>query len=409
MSSDGQVAISVKNISKCFEMYAKPVHRLFQTFFMGHKQFYKEFWALRDISFEVRKGECVGIVGRNGAGKSTLLQIITGTLAPTTGEVHVDGRVAALLELGSGFNPEFTGRENVYLNASILGLSRAEIDARFDDILAFADIGEFIDQPVKTYSSGMFVRLAFAVQVATEPDILIVDEALSVGDLAYQNKCIRRIHELQEAGTTIFFCSHDISTVQRICSSAIWIDGGRIREQGDPVEVCTDYSVSLTGGTPRMATPSSPAPGVVETQQRTGYAHFTLLEVDRKSYAPRQPMEIRYEFEAEQPLKPSCFGLSIYNQENVWLIGQCSNDDHCALVPLQPGERHAGTIRIPELRLAAGDYTLYLGIHSQDYLDYYVLNSTPVKFSVRNVNPTWGCLTIPIDWNTDETNKRHVS
>lgn len=403
MSSD-DVVLSVRNISKCYEMYAKPVHRLYQTLCAGYHRFYKEFWALKDISFDVRRGECVGVIGRNGAGKSTLLQIITGTLAPTTGTVSVKGRVAALLELGSGFNPEFTGRENVYLNGSILGLSRKEIDERYDEILAFADIGEFVNQPVKTYSSGMFVRLAFAVQVATNPEVLIVDEALSVGDMAYQNKCIRRIHELQDAGTTIFFCSHDISTVQRICSSAIWIDGGRIREIGDSVDVCTDYSVSLSGGSVSPVAPTLSPKGILETQQHTGFAHFTRLEVDRKSYSPRQPMEIRYEIEAESPMKPSCFGLSIYNQANVWLIGQCSNDDHCVLGPLKPGERHAGTIKIPELRLAAGDYTLFLGVHSQDYVEYYALNSTPVRFSVRNVNPSWGCLTIPIDWNTGSNN-----
>ena len=176
MSSD--VVLSVKNVSKCFEMYEKPVHRLYQTLCAGRYRFYKEFWALKGISFDVRRGECVGIIGKNGAGKSTLLQIITGTLTQTSGEVHVAGRVAALLELGSGFNPEFTGRENVYLNASILGLSHEETSSRFQSILDFADIGDFIDQPVKTYSSGMMVRLAFAVQILTDPDVLIVDEAL---------------------------------------------------------------------------------------------------------------------------------------------------------------------------------------------------------------------------------------
>ena len=399
MSSDDTV-LSVKNVSKCFEMYEKPVHRLYQTLFAGHRKFYKEFWALKDINYEVRRGECVGVIGRNGAGKSTLLQIITGTLAPTTGDVKVSGRVAALLDLGCGFNPEFTGRENVFLNAAVLGLSRQEIETRYQEVLDFADIGDFIDQPVKTYSSGMFVRLAFAVQVITHPDVLIVDEALSVGDLEFQNKCIRRIDELQQAGTTIFFCSHDISTVQRICTSAFWLDGGRIRAQGDPVAVCTDYSVAVSENAP-VTGPVDHLKDIVETQQHTGYEHFTRLEVVSSSYAPRHPLVISYELEADQPLKPYCYGLSIYNQSGVWLIGQCSKDDHCILPPLDAGRRRAGTIRIPELRLAAGDYTLYLGIHSQDYKDYYALNTTPVKFSVRNVNPTWGCLTIPIEWLPD--------
>ena len=191
MSCSDNVAICIDGVSKYFEIYEKPAHRLLQMIFRGHRQYYRPFWALHDISFEVKRGECVGIIGRNGAGKSTLLQIITGTLTPSAGKVHIKGRVAALLELGSGFNPEFTGRENVYLNASILGLTNKEIDARYDDIVAFADIGEFIDQPIKSYSSGMVVRLAFAVVAHVDADVLIVDEALSVGDAFFTQKCMR--------------------------------------------------------------------------------------------------------------------------------------------------------------------------------------------------------------------------
>lgn len=232
MSSEDMV-LSVKNVSKCFEMYEKPVYRLYQTLCAGKKKFYKEFWALRDINFEIRRGECVGIIGKNGAGKSTLLQIITGTLAATTGTVELKGRVAALLELGSGFNPEFTGRENVYLNGAILGLSKEEIDQRYDEILAFADIGEFIDQPVKTYSSGMMVRLAFAVQVMVDPDVLIVDEALAVGDAAFQRKCYARMDALQESGTTILFVTHDTETVKQRCTRVVLLSGGHVAFDGD--------------------------------------------------------------------------------------------------------------------------------------------------------------------------------
>ena len=176
MSSD--IAIKVENLSKCYQLYEKPRDRLLQMLFRGHRQYYREFWALRDVSFEVKKGETIGIIGRNGSGKSTLLQMICGTLNPTSGSIQTHGRIAALLELGSGFNPEFTGRENVYMNASVLGLSKEEVDARFDEIVAFADIGDFIEQPVKTYSSGMYVRLAFAVIAHVDADILVIDEAL---------------------------------------------------------------------------------------------------------------------------------------------------------------------------------------------------------------------------------------
>lgn len=229
MSSSRDSAISIKNISKFFEIYEKPSHRLWQMLYHGRKRFYRPFWALQDISFEVKRGECVGIIGRNGAGKSTLLQIITGTLSPSSGTVECNGRVAALLELGSGFNPEFTGQENVYLNASILGLTKEEIDAKYDDIVAFADIGEFINQPVKSYSSGMAVRLAFAVVAHVDADILIVDEALSVGDAFFTQKCMRFLRQFMEKNT-VLFVSHDTGAVNSLCNAAIMLENGRIKK-----------------------------------------------------------------------------------------------------------------------------------------------------------------------------------
>ncbi|MGH8161222.1 MAG: ABC transporter ATP-binding protein, partial [Gammaproteobacteria bacterium] len=205
------------------------------------RAYFHEFWALRDVSFDVKRGETVGIVGRNGSGKSTLLQLICGTLTPTAGTVEVRGRVAALLELGSGFNPEFTGRENVYLNAAVLGLSRAEIDARFDDIVAFADIGEFVEQPVKTYSSGMYVRLAFAVAINVDPEILIVDEALSVGDELFQRKCFARIETIRDKGATILFVSHAAGKVVELCDRALLVDAGELLVEGTPKYVVSRY------------------------------------------------------------------------------------------------------------------------------------------------------------------------
>jgi lipopolysaccharide transport system ATP-binding protein len=204
------------------------------------RQYYREFWALKDIAFEVKKGETLGIIGRNGAGKSTLLQILCGTLTPTSGNVEIAGRVAALLELGAGFNPEFTGRENVYMNATVLGLTRDEIDARYDDIAAFADIGAFIEQPVKTYSSGMYVRLAFSVIAHVDADILIVDEALSVGDAVFSQKCMRFIRSFQERGT-LLFVSHDTSSVQNLCKTAIWLGHGQIQKMGSSKQVVEAY------------------------------------------------------------------------------------------------------------------------------------------------------------------------
>ncbi|OYY58750.1 MAG: ABC transporter ATP-binding protein, partial [Polynucleobacter sp. 35-46-207] len=210
--SSNEIAIKVQGLGKRYEIYDQPGDRLRQFLFprlrnlfrLSHKQYFREFWALTDISFEVKRGETVGIIGRNGSGKSTLLQIICGTLTPTTGSVQTNGRIAALLELGSGFNPEFTGRENVYLNASVLGLTKEETDARFDDIVAFADIGDFIDQPTKTYSSGMMVRLAFAVIAHVDADILVIDEALAVGDVFFTQKCMRFLRNFMKKGTILF-------------------------------------------------------------------------------------------------------------------------------------------------------------------------------------------------------------
>lgn len=228
-------------VGKCYHVYDKPSDRLKQTFLGWRRHYYREFWALRNVSFEVHRGESVGIVGVNGSGKSTLLQIIAGTLTPTQGTVAVRGRVGALLELGSGFNPDFTGRENVYLAGAILGLSRREVDDRFDDIAGFADIGDFLDQPVKTYSSGMMVRLAFSVQVQASPELLIIDEALAVGDNLFQKRCYRRLAEMRERGITLLFVSHAQEAVRTLTTRAVLLHHGAVRAVGDPGEVLLDY------------------------------------------------------------------------------------------------------------------------------------------------------------------------
>lgn len=243
MSSDtchGDVVIEVSGVGKAYHMYEKPAHRLWQALVGKRKSFYKDFWALQDVSFSIRRGQTVGIVGRNGSGKSTLLQMIAGTLNPTSGRIAVHGRVAALLELGSGFNPEFTGRENVYLNATILGLTRDQIEARLESILAFADIGQFIDQPVRSYSSGMSVRLAFAVLAHVDADILIIDEALAVGDAFFSQKCMRFLRDFQQRGT-LLFVSHDAAAVTNLCENAVWLEGGRMRLAGTSQEVIEAY------------------------------------------------------------------------------------------------------------------------------------------------------------------------
>jgi lipopolysaccharide transport system ATP-binding protein len=289
MSSE--VAISIQGAGKCYLVYDKPEDRLKQAVFgrtarlfgSATPQYFKEFWALRNVGFDIRKGETVGIIGRNGAGKSTLLQMICGTLTPTVGTIATHGRIAALLELGAGFNPEFTGRENVHLNASILGLTDAEIEDRFPAIADFAGLGTFIDQPVKTYSSGMSVRLAFAVMAHVDADILIIDEALAVGDAFFVQKCMRFLREFAQRGT-LLFVSHDSSAVLALCDRAIWLDGGTVVQDGSPKEVSDGYLAKLYEATQgpdsslkkAPSNPQAPGTGIDAAIENLGEVSYAL-------------------------------------------------------------------------------------------------------------------------------------
>ncbi len=233
--------IEVVHLSKAYKLYDKKIDRLKEALSFTKKRYHKQFFALNDISFSVRRGETLGIIGTNGSGKSTLLKILTGVVAPTEGVVGVEGKVSALLELGAGFNPEYTGMENIMLQGTLMGYSANEMNQKKDGIIRFADIGDYINQPVKNYSSGMFARLAFAVAISVEPDILIVDEALSVGDVFFQSKCFQKFEELKKRGTTILFVSHDLESVKRMCNRAIWIEKGELQMSGDCSEVCEAY------------------------------------------------------------------------------------------------------------------------------------------------------------------------
>ncbi|BEI59398.1 ABC transporter ATP-binding protein [Blautia luti] len=247
---ENKKVIQVKNLTKMYKLYDKPSDRLKEALGLTKKKLYKEHYALRDVNFDIQEGECVGIIGTNGSGKSTILKIITGVLTPTQGEVKVDGRISALLELGAGFNMEYSGLENVYLNGTMIGFSKEEIDARLDDILEFADIGDFIHQPVKTYSSGMFVRLAFAVAINIDPEILVVDEALSVGDVFFQAKCYHKFEEFKKQGKTILFVSHDLSSVSKYCDRVILLNKGVKLDEGSPKQMVDLYKQLLVGQDP---------------------------------------------------------------------------------------------------------------------------------------------------------------
>lgn len=237
----GDLAIDLRNVSKSYRIYAHPRHRLLEALWRGRRRYHQDFWALKDATLQVPTGTTLGVIGLNGSGKTTLLQVVAGVVQPTLGTVEVEGRVASLLELGAGFNPEFTGRENVLMHGAIMGFDRREMLRRLPDIEAFAEIGDFIDQPVKTYSSGMFVRLAFAAAIHVDPDVLLIDEALAVGDAVFQHRCIRRIKELQERGKTLLFVSHDIGLVKSLCSQLLFLHAGQVQALGDPAAVASLY------------------------------------------------------------------------------------------------------------------------------------------------------------------------
>lgn len=396
MSCD-DIAIRVRNLGKRYQIYETPRDRLKQFVLprmqkiagQPPRQYFREFQALGDVSFDVRKGETVGIIGRNGSGKSTLLQIICGTLSPTFGAVETKGRIAALLELGSGFNPDFTGRENVFLNASVLGLSNEEIANRFDDIAAFADIGDFIDQPVKTYSSGMTVRLAFAVAISVDPEILVVDEALAVGDAAFQRKCIRRIGELTNTGVTLLFVSHDTETVKRICSRSLYLRSGEIRFLGNAKEVCIEYERDLFGAS--RDAPTSTTPPATESKRAKGRFDSELLASVEKSYGDgRAAIEniatsdtsgeyvnvipIGEEFVVSYTAKfldsVACpiFGMMITTKEGVCVFGANTTGLEASRRTFFANDKLQISFKLTN-SLGPGIYYLTCGIHSMDHAD----------------------------------------
>lgn len=365
MSSD--IAVRVEQLSKCYEIYAQPRDRLLQMLFRGRKQFFREFWALRDVSFEIRRGETVGIVGRNGSGKSTLLQLLCGTLYPTFGRVAIQGKVAALLELGAGFNPEFTGRENIFLCASLYGLSKEQIEERFDQIAAFADIGNFIDQSVKTYSSGMFVRLAFAVQVHLDPEIFVIDEALAVGDQRFVQKCYRKLEALKEGGTSLLFVSHDTTAVKMLCDRAMWIHDGRLREIGDASRAVDCYRNWADGV-------SDVAQANVNSDFASIGARIAVDLVKLKSmhgaesssfmHGETVSLEVLIRNLTVVPSSLMRFGFSIRNNRGVEICSSNTQDYEANFLAPDVGSSLLLEARFELPLLAAGQYALSLSVDS---------------------------------------------
>lgn len=410
------IVLSVENVSKQYRIYGQPADRLKETLTRGRWKRHAEFWALRDVSFELESGTTTGIIGPNGCGKSTLLQIIAGTLDPTHGSVRHEGRVAALLELGAGFNPEFTGIENIFMNAALMGFSHAETRDLLPEIERFAEIGAFIHQPVKTYSSGMYVRLAFAAAISAMPQILLVDEALAVGDAVFQHRCLRRIKEMQESGMTILFVSHDMSAIRALCSRAVLLHNGRMEALGKPTDVLSRYQKIIMAREDAYETKQHEAStadeeGKVDEEDETvaplrytyrhgdGSAEILRVELVGAAHRPVELVEsgeavrlrVRVRFDTEEEA-PVC-GFLLHNRHGIHLYGTNTELQQVKLGPVQRGEVLEVTFAF-ECWLAPDTYALTVAIHSStgisfDWLDgalFFRVMSAVAMEGVVNLN-----------------------
>lgn len=400
MSSD--IVIKADKLGKEYQLYGRPLDRLKQIFAGNRRRYYREFSALSDVSFELKKGEVLGLVGRNGAGKSTLLQLICGTLTPSTGSVKVQGRIAALLELGAGFNPEFSGRENVYLNASILGLSRAEIDERYEAIVEFSGISEFIDQPVKTYSSGMYVRLAFSIATSVDPDILIVDEALSVGDGAFARKSFDRIMKLKAKGSTILFCSHSTYQIEALCSRAIWLEKGRIQMMGKPATVVATYQGFLDKdgrSTNEQTSKEDFSPKGHSRIVRVDTSVDGLVGKSLEVKSMEQTLGVSVSFASDVALPSPVVAVTLNAPDGRTIASSSTQGDGLVLARDANG-RGTATIEFPAIPLLKGEYCVWVYLLSEDGIHVYDTagNVSTLHFSQKSLEQ--GLVSLSHDWHT---------
>jgi len=397
--------IAARNLGKHYQLYDRPQDRLKQFLWRGRRRYYREFWALHEVNFELRRGEVLGIVGRNGAGKSTLLQLICGTLTPSVGAVAVTGRIAALLELGAGFNPEFTGRENVFMNAAVMGIPEAEITARYEAIVDFAGIREFIDQPVKTYSSGMYVRLAFSIATSVDPDILVIDEALSVGDGQFARKSFERIMALRDQGVTILFCSHSMYQVEALCNRAVWLEAGEIRAQGNPAEVIRDYNVFLdqTSEVSAVATPHAATPQVAASQ----HARIVRVDVriDGKADAVAQSgvsrLSVKVEF-AAMPGEKLAVAAALLAPDGRWLASSSTANDGLELAADAQGAGGA-TLEYAPLLLLRGVYCVRAWLLDAKGIYTHEEVTEAMRFTVEQTGLEQGLIAHPHRWIIEQT------
>ena len=422
--NDGD-AIKVQQLSKCYPLYHHPKDRLKQFLWphrwLGTRQYYRELWALRNINLSIRKGEVVGIVGQNGSGKSTLLQLICGTLTPTHGQVSVNGRIAALLELGAGFNPEFTGRENIHMNATILGLTPSEIEQKIESIIDFSGVRDFIDQPVKTYSSGMYVRLAFSVAISVDPDILIIDEALSVGDGVFARKSFMRIMEMRDAGKTILFCSHSLFQVESLCARAIWINHGEIMMDGDSAQVVTAYQAFLDKNSPTSTTAYKSDNDTVENNDQpennahpvavtatSNSAHFkkVKLYIDGKhteqsiAYGEQSQIMVHVHFISDRNLPCPTVGITLSTQDGRIISSAATWEDNFHVDRDAAGSGKI-CLRIDQTPLLKGDYFVNAYLLCERGLHIYDAIENTITLNIKQTGRLQGFFPIPHTWLND--------
>jgi lipopolysaccharide transport system ATP-binding protein len=416
MSSDW--VVKIHDVSKAYTVYEKPEDRLKQMLWRQHRKYYKEFWALRDINLDIYRGETLGIIGRNGSGKSTLLQLICGTLHPTWGQIEVRGRVAALLELGAGFNPEFTGMENLFLNASILGLSQNEIHNRVDRIAAFADIGDFLKQPVKTYSSGMYARLEFAVAVHVDPEVLIVDEILAVGDAAFQRKCVQRFYEIKEQGATILFVSHDSYQVKNLCDRAIYLIDGVPRAVGAAAEVVDQYTFDLERGSIARRIESTATEEHLAEKPKTEKQENEPTEIAGQLFSitdvllenseqerievvqSGETIRLRIHYKATEEEFPSriSFVFNLYRHDDLYVCGVTSLMDE--LEPFTAYRSGEVVVEFPNFPLTAGRYVWRVAINDAGGLLVHAHAKYVCPFQVIDQFRAVGVVNLEHRWST---------
>ena len=382
-------AIEAQQLSKAYRIYANPKDRLKEALFRGRRTFHQEFWALQDVSFRAGVGSTVGLLGDNGAGKSTLLQLVAGTLRPSSGHVTVRGRISTILELGAGFNPEFTGRENAMMSGAIMGIPSREMERQFSAIASFADIGDFIDRPVKMYSSGMYVRLAFAVATSVDPDVLIIDEALSVGDQYFQKRCIDRIETFRKAGKTILFCSHNLYQIRLICDEAIWLKEGRVARAGDVSRVVGAYENYLR----ERELPQSEAGAPVGDRNAFPWVSRVLLSrgddpSPRDQFMTGEELVVTVQYEVPQPPTLVHVGVIVFRNDGVQCFG---TGTHVADVK-PPTSGGSIRLRLLNLPLMSGDYAVTVYLLDEHGLHVYDQREREFKFQVmQNVKALGLC------------------